>query len=165
MNKEIKITPESFLPKRNKTKRACKTELLGSLELPETKEIKEIKEIKNPELETPSYGCLKNGIKPTFRQTKNKTVKQYAAFGKTEDIVRVLIKDKDTHAKIARDKKRIDKHSMSDIRTYLKTRRLYKIGSTAPDEVLREIYKNAYLTGNVENNNTETLVHNFLNEV
>jgi hypothetical protein len=78
--------------------------------------------------------------------------------------VRVLLKDKDTHAKIAKDKKKLDKHSMSDIRTYLKTRKLYKIGSTAPDDVLREIYKNAYLTGNVENNNKDTLVHNFLND-
>jgi hypothetical protein len=193
MNKEIKITPESFLPKR-KTKKTYKKELLESLNpvdkpistdkpisidkpistdkplstdtpihVTETLIKPEITEIKDGK--TPTYGCLKNGTKPTFRQTKNKTVKQYSAFGKKEDIVRVLIKDKDTHAKITKDKKKLDKHSMSDIRTYLKTRRLYKIGSTAPDEVLREIYKNAYLTGNVENNNTETLVHNFLNEV
>jgi hypothetical protein len=181
MNKEIKITPESFLIKKNKTKKNCKKELIESLQVFPKETIKEIIPIELPiaeivnvtpiiESETikiekaPTYGCLKNGKTPTFRQTKNKTIKHYSAFGKTDNIVRVLIKDKETHAKITKDKKKIDKHSMSDIRTYLKTRKLYKIGSTAPDEVLREIYKNAYLTGNVENNNTETLVHNFLND-
>jgi hypothetical protein len=183
MNKEIKITPESFLVKKNKTTKKAKKELIESLQaLP--KELKEPIEVPKESIEsievpkstesievpkdssekTPLYGCLKNGIKPTFRQSKNKTAKQYSSFGKTENIVRVLLKDKDTHAKIAKDKKKLDKHSMSDIRTYLKTRKLYKIGSTAPDDVLREIYKNAYLTGNVENNNKDTLVHNFLND-
>jgi hypothetical protein len=111
---------------------------------------------------------LKNGSLPTLRQLKRSatTVKQYASFGKAtkSNTVRVLIKDKDTYAKIERDKKKIEKRSMSDIRDYLRQRRLYKIGSTAPDDVLRDIYKNAMLTGNVENNNSDTLVHNFLNE-
>ena len=135
-------------------------------ELPEPyKAIDVLKDIQPVEpIET--YGCLKNGNKPTFRQVKNKTktIKQYASFGKTKDIVSVLIKDTDTYDKIARDKKKLEKHSMSNIRKYLRTRKLYKVGSTAPDEVLREIYKNAYLTGNVENNNPETLVHNYINE-
>ena len=70
----------------------------------------------------------------------------------------------DKYSQIEKIEKKLDKHTMTDIRNYLRTRKLYKIGSTAPDEVLREIYKNAYLTGNVENNSSETLVHNYLNE-
>jgi hypothetical protein len=133
----------------------------------ELKDSKEIREIDTQDLKSDtSYGCLKNGTKPTFRQLKRaKTIKQYTSFGKNKDTVRVLIKDKDTYAKIEKDKKKLDRHSMTDIRNYLKTRKLYKIGSTAPDDVLREIYKDANLTGNVENVNTDTLVHNYLNDV
>jgi hypothetical protein len=188
MNKEIKINPELFSTKKNKTIKKpvgsnLKKELLKTLASKESDVLKDLEQLTSPEIKVEpdpkpelvetsipkpdtEYGCLKNGTKPTFRQLKNKpkTIKQYASFGKHKDTVRVLIKDKEMYAKIEKDKKKIDKHNMTDIRNYLRTRKLYKIGSTAPDEVLREIYKNAYLTGNVENNSSETLVHNYLNE-
>jgi len=190
MNKEIKINPELFSTKKNKTIKKpvgsnLKKELLKTLASKESNVLNDLEQLtseKPPEKDIPTtaevlvetnipkpdteYGCLKNGTKPTFRQLKNKpkTIKQYASFGKHKDTVRVLIKDKEMYAKIEKDKKKIDKHNMTDIRNYLRTRKLYKIGSTAPDDVLREIYKNAYLTGNVENNSSETLVHNYLNE-
>ena len=184
MSKEIKISPELFSLKKNKTLKKpntnLKKELLKSLAqkendtlteletLTQPKEVAvevDIQEVKVNEPTDESYGCLKNGTKPTFRQLKKaKTIKQYTAFGKSKDTVRVLIKDKESYAKIEKDKKKLDRHSMTDIRNYLKTRKLYKIGSTAPDDVLRAIYKDANLTGNVENINTDTLVHNYLNE-
>jgi hypothetical protein len=117
------------------------------------------------------YGCLKQGIKPTFRQwktTKNtplvKTVKRYSSFGKSPNrfTVRVLMKNIDTQLKVEKEKKLLDTHSMETIRDYLLKRGLYKIGSSAPDDVLRKIYKDAYLTGDVENNNSDLLMHNYL---
>ena len=186
MNKEIKISPELFSRKNKTLKKPnsnLKRDLLKSLAQKENDTLKELETLITPEKEpekepveinvhvTPdkgdtSYGCLKNGTKPTFRQLKiTKTVKQYTSFGKSADTVRVLIKDKDSYAKIEKDKKKLDRHSMTDIRNYLKTRKLYKIGSTAPDDVLRTIYKDANLTGNVENINSDTLVHNYLNDV
>lgn len=183
MSKEIKINPELFSLRKNKTVKSksgakLKKELLQKLNDNETDVLKELEALTNPDepietvpvIDTPvtpiTYGCLKNGSMPTLKQLKRqpKMVKQYTSFGKKNGTVRVLIKDKETYAKIEKDKKKLDKHSMTEIRNYLRTRRLYKIGSTAPDEVLREIYKNAYLTGNVENNNNETLVHNYLND-
>ena len=118
------------------------------------------------------YGCLKQGSKPTFRQwktTKNtpalvKTVKKYSSFGKSPNrfTVRVLMKNIDTQVKIEKEKKLLDTHSIETIRDYLLKRGLYKIGSSAPDDVLRKIYKDAYLTGDVENNNPDLLMHNYL---
>jgi hypothetical protein len=184
MSKEIKMNPEFLGVKRAKTQKKpsgseLKKALLQSLSSPgilesfETDKPTETKleskpEIK-PEIKPTTYGCLKNGSLPTLRQLKRSatTVKQYASFGKMNKggTVRVLIKDRETYAKIERDIKKIDKRSMTEIRDYLRKRRLYKIGSTAPDDVLRDIYKNAILTGNVENNSSDTLMHNFLNEV
>jgi hypothetical protein len=191
MNKEIKINPDLFSStKKNKTvkkpNKQLKKELLQKLSNNEADVLSELESLTNPTEKTdsepnqqnqqnetnvkiekePLHGCLKNGTKPTLRQLKQtpKTVKQYTSFGKKNNTVRVLIKDKHTYAKIDKDIKKLDKHSMTDIRTYLREKKLYKVGSTAPDEVLREIYKNAQLTGNVENKNDETMVHNYLNE-
>jgi hypothetical protein len=180
MSKEIKINPEFLGGKRNKTQKKpsgaeLKKALLQSITSPGILESLDTpvqdKEVSVQDKEVPvksTYGCLKNGTLPTYRQLRRSatTIKQYASFGKTSksNTVRVLIKDKDTYAKIERDKKKIDKRPMSEIREYLRQRKLYKIGSTAPDDILRDIYKNAILTGNVENNSSDTLMHNFLND-
>jgi hypothetical protein len=124
-SKEIKISPELFDRKKNKTLKKptgkqLKRELLqrlsqGSDLIQEldaltkgdveevTVKVDDVKEIeKEPKVEKtekePAFGCLKNGTKPTFRQSlAPKTVKQYSSFGKKNDTVRVLIKDKSTY--------------------------------------------------------------------
>lgn len=193
-SKEIKISPELFDRKKNKTLKKptgkqLKRELLQRLsqgsdliqeldaltkgeeketELKDVKEIeeKEEKEEKEQKKEKePTFGCLKNGTKPTFRQSQlPKTVKQYSSFGKKNDTVRVLIKDKSTYDGITRDVEKLKKHSMNKIRNFLRTKRLYKVGSTAPDDVLREIYVNVTLTGEIENKSTDTMIHNYLHD-
>ena len=191
-SKEIKISPELFDRKKNKTLKKptgkqLKKELLqrlsqgsdliqelDALTKPDTKEEinieteteKETKEIKEKRDEKePTFGCLKNGTKPTFRQLQTpKTVKQYSSFGKKNDTVRVLIKDKSTYDGINKDVEKLKKHNMNKIRNFLRTKRLYKVGSTAPDDVLREIYINVSLTGEIENKGSDTMLHNYLHD-
>jgi len=181
MSKEIKISPELFGVKKNKTLkmptgRQLKKELLQRLnkgsdliqELdlltkePETKEEQILQPIPLPDAK---YSNLKNGSKPTFRQLKGpKTIKQFTSFGKKNDTVRVLIKKEEDYIAVEKDIDKLKKHPMTKIRNYLRTRKLYKIGSTAPDEILREIYVNSNLTGEVENKNSDTLIHNYLHD-
>lgn len=187
-SKEIKISPELFDRKKNKTLKKptgkqLKRELLQRLSqgsdliqeldaLTKGEEVKvevkeEVREIeKEAKVEKePAFGCLKNGTKPTFRQTLTpKTVKQYSSFGKKNDTVRVLIKDKSTYDGIHRDIDKLKKHNMNKIRNFLRTKRLYKVGSTAPDDVLREIYINVSLTGEIENKGSDTMLHNYLHD-
>ena len=117
------------------------------------------------------YGCLKKGKKPTFKQWKSvptqtttKSVKKFTSFGKSTHrrTVRVLIKNINTQVKIEKEIKTLQTHSMETIREYLLKRGLYKIGSSAPDDVLRKIYEESYTTGDVENKNSELLLHNYL---
>jgi hypothetical protein len=118
------------------------------------------------------YGCLKKGKKPTFKQWKSvpttqtttKSVKKFSSFGKSTHrrTVRVLIKNINTQVKIEKEIKTLQTHSMETIRDYLLKRGLYKIGSSAPDDVLRKIYEESYTTGDVENKNSELLLHNYL---
>jgi hypothetical protein len=187
-SKEIKISPELFDRKKNKTLKKptgkqLKKELLQRLSqgsdliqeldaltkekepetLIDTREITE--NVKKEEQKEPTFGCLKNGTKPTFRQLQTpKTVKQYSSFGKKNDTVRVLIKDKSTYDGIHRDVEKLKKHNMNKIRNFLRTKRLYKVGSTAPDDVLREIYINVSLTGEIENKGSDTMLHNYLHD-
>ena len=187
-SKEIKISPELFDRKKNKTLKKptgkqLKRELLqrlsqgsdliqelDALTKGEVEEVKvdDVREIEPKETKVekePAFGCLKNGTKPTFRQTLTpKTVKQYSSFGKKNDTVRVLIKDKSTYDGINRDIDRLKKHNMNKIRNFLRTKRLYKVGSTAPDDVLREIYINVSLTGEIENKGSDTMLHNYLHD-
>lgn len=182
MSKEIKINPKLFEVKGSSKKtlkngKSMKKAILDSLAetssdvlkdlevmtdtLPEPKE--SVKDFIKPDT---TYGCLKNGKKPTIRQAEHQTkkVKQYSSFGKTKNVVNVFIKDQDSYNKLEKDIKKMEKTSMITIKNYLRTRKLYKVGSSAPDDVLREIYVNAQLAGNVENNNPETLVHNYVND-
>lgn len=138
----------------------------------------------------PSYGCLKGGKKPTYRAVgtrrnpeqfeevpeqvcspvpsrptpvRTKTLKHYSSFGKSRNsTVRVLIKDQKTVAGVEREKRRLDKHPLSVVCEYLAKRNLYQAGSDAPEDVLRETYRNAHLAGNVFNRNDEVMMNNYL---
>lgn len=125
----------------------------------------------------PSYGCLKGGTKPTYRQFTRRssvdenrkpaipptTYKHYRKCGRIgNNTVRVLLSDQKTMAGLERDKKKLDKHTLATVCDYLAKRNLYRSGSDAPEEVLREIYRNAHLAGNVHNNDPDILINNFM---
>lgn len=120
------------------------------------------------------YGCLKQGKKPTFKQwnttvkqqpiTTTRSVKRFSSFGKVPNrrTIRVLIKNTTMQNKVEREIKTLHTHSIEKIRDYLLKRGLYKIGSNAPEDLLRKIYEESYTTGDIENKNSELLLHNFL---
>ena len=137
---------------------------------------------KNKSLKKPSYGCLKNGKTPTFRQSrqnvsfeptpkpdrpKNKvanTIKQYAEFGRNRrnGTVRVLVPGSKELAKLGKEKKNLEKHSLADVISYLTERNLYNAGSNAPEDVIREIYRNAVMAGEVTNTNPQMFLENYI---
>ena len=99
----------------------------------------------------------------------NKTVKnyeKYETFGKRvlEGKVSVLVKDRQTRKKIELEKKQLRKHDIHKIRIYLQKHGLLKVGSPAPDDILRELYEQSFLTGDVSNKSKDILVHNYLND-
>ena len=44
---------------------------------------------------------------------------------------------------------------------YLRKHNLMKIGSSAPDNIVRGTYENAYLSGDIYNKNADILLHNW----
>ena len=127
---------------------------------------------------TPTYGCLKGGKKPTFRQFTRRsslsapsaaprvpptTVKHYRKCGKIHNnTVRVLLPDQKTVNGLERDKRKLEKHTLATICDYLAKRNLYVAGSDVPEDILRETYRNAHLAGNVHNHDSDIMISNFL---
>ena len=167
------------------------------------------------------YGCLKNGIKPSYRnwiktkknncleenskpiqqtfiqppqelllqeiplqeplplqhkkqevvsipkeQTVKKTIKKTYTLGKSKMYRKIglLLKNKTIKQKVLDAQKELKKTDIKSIKKYLVDKGLIKIGSNAPVDVLKELYENAKLTGEVNNSNKETLLYNFINE-
>jgi len=157
---------------------------------PEKKEIKysptgttsksERKQVRTKSAESeegPTYGCLKGGKKPTFRQFTRRsslgpsptprmppiTVKHYRKCGKIlNNTVRVLLPDQKTVNGYERDKRKLEKHTLATICDYLAKRNLYVAGSDVPEDILRETYRNAHLAGNVHNHDSDIMISNFL---
>jgi len=96
------------------------------------------------------------------RKRKMKTLKRKITLGKKNNIVGVLIKNKKTRKNVKKEVKNLERKSMSNIKKYLRKHNLIKIGSMAPDDVLRKIYENSYLSGDIYNKNPDMLIHNFL---
>ena len=91
-----------------------------------------------------------------------KTIKITETFGKRNGKVSIHIKNKENKEQLENEKKTLKKHSIPKIKAYLKEHNLLKIGSYAPNDVIRELYENAMLSGDITNNNKDILVHNFL---
>ena len=89
------------------------------------------------------------------------TSKKYT-LGKKHNIVGVLLKDNKTRKNVTTAQQNLKKKSVSQIKEYLKDHNLIKVGSTAPIDVLKEMYVSAMLTGDVTNSNQDILLHNFL---
>jgi hypothetical protein len=97
------------------------------------------------------------------KKTIKRTIKKHH-LGKKNGSVCVLIKSSKHIKKVNDDIKTLKKNTVFNIKQYLKKHNFIKSGSAAPEDILRNMYEDSILTGDIFNNNTETLLHNYLNK-
>lgn len=99
------------------------------------------------------------------RRIKRKTIKKKYTCGKlkTKKQISVIIKSMKTKNKVLREKRDLKNEPMQKIRNFLYKNSFIKVGSTAPDKVLRDMYESIILTGKVHNKNSHIMVHNYMN--
>ena len=100
------------------------------------------------------------------KQIHKKTISRKYTLGKSKikNKVGILLKNRQTRKNILTAQKELKHHSINDVKKYLRQHNLIKIGSNAPNDVLRKIYESSILTGEITNNNKEMLLHNFMKD-
>jgi hypothetical protein len=109
-------------------------------------------------------------------ENKKKPKKKFASFLKRKKMTIRAGKIKDRKGKLGifmknhdirkRTQKKIDTLkgiTIAQMRGYLRERGLIKVGTYAPDDIIRQMYINSNLAGDITNKNGDVLKHNFFN--
>jgi hypothetical protein len=82
----------------------------------------------------------------------------------TNGKVSVLIKNAQTRRKVQTETALLKQKSILDVKNYLRSNNLLKVGSEAPNDVLRQMYEQSILAGAIENKANDVLLHNYFND-
>lgn len=106
-----------------------------------------------------------NTNEPEINKIIKKTIKKYK-LGKnvTRKVVSVLCKNKDTIQHIKKYTNKIGDTTVNQMKQYLINKTLLSIGSYAPDDVIKQMYLNAKLAGEIINHNDNLLLNNFITD-
>jgi hypothetical protein len=110
----------------------------------------------------------KQHVEPTvnIKQTKQRIITKKYKLGKYMNkngpVIGVLIKNVQTQRNVEKRRKEMRQIPLDTIIARLHKKRLLKVGSTAPPDVLREMYESAVMAGDIENEGNDIALHNFL---
>jgi len=109
---------------------------------------------------------IKHKNKKRMKKFKITTTTKTYKIGRNKDkrSVSILLKNNNTKKKVSHDIQLLKKTHIRDIKKYLKNKNMIKFTSATPEYILRDIYMNSMLSGDVENSNKSNLVYNYMNE-
>ena len=163
---------ENYIVNPNKRKES--TEGDKGIDITEIKDnvsnflIQKEKEItENNDKVDPIMNLNNNKRDPTKHYNKVTKIHRKYTLGKSKikNKVSMLIKNNATRKKVLDAHKNLKKTSLHEIKQYLKEHNLIKIGSQSPNYILRKIYENAKLSGEISNVNKKTLLDNILSQI
>lgn len=127
---------------------------------PEENLLKRFSKVSDIEKDKPISKVL---VYPTQKRTIRRTYK--IGKSKIHPKVSVLVSNRTIRNNITTKTQLLKQTPIQDIKTFLIKRGLIKVGTIAPNDVLREMYESTtLLCGDIYNHNPETLLYNFFNE-
>jgi hypothetical protein len=102
-------------------------------------------------------------IKTRFQKYKVKTIKKTYKLGKYKNKkqIGVLIKNNATRKKVKFETSLLSKTPIPKIKKYLREKNMIKYGSHAPDSLLKKMFTESMLSGDVTNKSNDVLIHNY----
>jgi len=104
---------------------------------------------------------------PAKKRAKQKrVVRRTFKIGKSTVIpkIAVLVSNRSIRNKVSTDGQLLKQKPMEEIKRYLIKRGLIRVGTSAPNDVLRKMFEcSALMCGEVQNHNPDNLLYNFLN--
>jgi hypothetical protein len=151
----------------NKEKNERENRLNNLREKLKQKQIEESEKRVENEISQPVHNVVGGGDDIiAIKKITKKTIKRKYTLGrsKIKKTVSVLVKDRGTRKIILAAQKDLKRKPINDVKEYLRDHNLIKIGSNAPNDVLRKLYESSMLAGEITNSNSEILLHNFSKE-
>ncbi len=97
----------------------------------------------------------KRVVRRTYKVGKNKLIPK----------ISVLVSNKTIRNRVIEQNQLLKQTSVQDIKQYLIKRGFIRLGTSAPNDVLRQMYENMIMVGaEINNHNSENLLYNFINE-
>ena len=137
-----------------------KDEIIPLSNKPSTNEIAENNILNTIEINNDQDITLQN-IPKIKRITRKSTYKLGKINGKNK--VGILVKNRETQKNIKHEVSILKQKPIQDIKNYLRSKNLIKVGSNAPNDVLKKIYEDSILSGEIINTNNNNMIYNYLN--
>lgn len=101
-----------------------------------------------------------------IKKKSRKTIKSKYNLGRSmkKGKMSILIKNNATRRKIKKEHGLLKQKPLIEVKKYLYDRNLLKIGSTAPNDVIRTLYEQAVLAGEINNFSNDISLHNFISK-
>ena len=118
-------------------------------------EIKQTTDLLNKKDQKMKYPKQKRTIRRTFKVGKSKVLPK----------ISVLISNKTLRNRVTEKTQALKETPIHEVKRYLTKKGFIRVGSIAPNDVLRKMYESATLIcGEIENHNPDNLLFNFLND-
>ena len=96
---------------------------------------------------------------------RKKIFKRTYRIGRNKSSIGVLVSNKTIRNRISTQAQLLKQTPIHDVRKFLIKKGFIKIGTTAPNDVLRKMYESVSLVcGEVQNHNPENLLYNFVHD-